>query len=114
MTSPKSLQFATQVVHTLRDTLRNAGRALNLDLRLELPAWAITDSTTPEGLLDAADKVQAQAGPGTVLVPMHDANPDSAIDILRRAWRAGAVARVQLVNSANDVQQGELLADMVV
>jgi hypothetical protein len=105
--SPLALDFARRVVASLKDTLMTAGRSLNLDLRLDLPALAVKDAAAPESPLLAAGKLHAQAGAGNAVVPVDDSAV--AIHLLQQAWLGSAVARVQLVNKASDVQQGELL-----
>lgn len=116
--SPLALDFALQIVHTLKDALQKAGRSINLDLRLDSPAQALdhnlsaADTTiSPQKQLEIAGKLHAAAGAGTATLLSADGadtNPDTLMDLLASAWQASAVVRLKLQRAGSTLKQGEL------
>jgi ATP cone domain len=116
--SPLSLDFALQILHTLKDTLHSAGRAVNLDIRLDSSSGAFADSLSaadqanpPRKQLEIAGKLHARAGAGTATLSIaEDAAQDleGLVDTLAWAWSSTAVTRLQLQPAARTLEQGEL------
>ena len=111
--SPLSLDFALQILRSLKDTLQKAGRSINLDLRLDSPAQTLDDgladaAIAPQKQLESAGKLHARAGAGSATLLLADANPEALMELLRWAWQCSAVVRLQLRRAASAVQQGEL------
>jgi hypothetical protein len=112
LASPLALDFALQILQTLKQTLHEAGRAINLDLRLDGPSLATTDATAaPRKQLEIAGKLHARAGAGTAMLTLSDtseASIDAQMDLLYLAWATTALTRVQLQRAGITLQQGEL------
>jgi hypothetical protein len=106
--STLSLDFALRILQALSDTLRDAGRAINLDLRLDSHALPAADGTLPlPKQLDIASKLHARAGAGTAtLIVADDQQVD--IELLRSAWASSAITRLRLQRVGITLQQGEL------
>lgn len=111
--SPLSLDFALQILHTLKSTLTAAGRAINLELRVDSPHLCGAGDATmpPRQQLECAGKLHARAGAGTatLLLPAEpDFDADGLTDLLRWAWESTAVVRLQLQRAEPTLLQGEL------
>lgn len=116
--SPLALEFALQILRTLTDTLQTAGRAINLDLRLDSSASMASDALSgadvtnpPRKQLDIAGKLHACAGAGTTtLLIAEDAQQDldALTECLAWAWSSTGVARLQLQAAGSTLHQGEL------
>lgn len=116
--SPRSLEFALQILQTLKETLQLAGRAINLDLRVDSSASLAGDSLSagdvvipPRKQLELAGKLHVCAGAGTTTLLLgEDAQQD--IDALTEdlAWACAStgVARLKLQPAGRTLQQGEL------
>ena len=112
LASPLALDFALQILQTLKQTLNEAGRAINLDLRLDGPSLSTTDASfAPRKQLEIAGKLHARAGAGTatlMLADDSDARIDGLMDLLYLAWATTSLTRVQLQRAGITLQQGEL------
>ena len=111
--SPLSLNFALQIVQTLKETLTQAGRAINLDLRLDSPHLGGTADATvaPQTQLTTAGKLHACIGAGTMTLLLGDeldTNTDALTELLQWAWASTGVVRLQLQRADSLLQQGEL------
>ncbi len=108
--SPLSLDFAVQILQTLKDALNEGGRAINLDLRLDGPPLSAADtSLAPRQQLEVASKLHACACAGSMtLLLAADANAETLIELLQWAWASTAVARLQLRRTGATLRQGEL------
>ena len=116
--SPLSLDFALQIVGTLRNALQKAGRAINLDLRIDGSAEATGEadaieeiSSSPEAQLESVGKLHGRAGTGTLaLVVPEDAEAgvDRLLLVLEAAWRNTGVTRLHLRRAGTTLAQGEL------
>jgi hypothetical protein len=110
--SPLALDFALKLLHMLRETLHDAGRAINLDLRVDSPALPAADATLPIARqIEVAGKLHARAGAGTAVLMLADeaaANVETLAECLQSAWAATSVTRLQLQRGGQILQQGEL------
>jgi hypothetical protein len=95
--------FALAVMRTLRDTLQQASRSINLDLRLAGPTITLDAAAEPEKYLDLASRLNAGAA-------VRISNADDGLDMLRRAWQS-SVGCVRLERAAVAVMQGEFPAE---
>jgi hypothetical protein len=104
--SPLSLDFAGRVLQTLRTALRDAGRPINLDLRVD--GSFLADATLPPAKqLEIAGKLNT--GAATILFgDDHPASVDALSELLASAWRTTTIARLQLQRAGQMLQQGEL------
>jgi hypothetical protein len=106
--STLSLDLAMRILRTLNETLQGAGRAINLDLRLDSHALPAADGTLPLAKqLDIAGKLHARAGAGTATLVFAD-EQQADIDLLRSAWATSSVTRLRLQRVGATLQQGEL------
>jgi hypothetical protein len=111
--SPLCLEFALRILQTLKDTLHDAGRPINLDLRLDsssLPA-PLGVTIAPQRQVEIAGKLHARAGAGAMTVLLADeatANIEDLMDLLQWAWASTSVVRLQLQRAGSNLQQGEL------
>lgn len=111
--SPLSLDFALKVVATLKDTLQKAGRSINLDLRLDIPADARIApalAEPPAGLqkeIIQAGKLHACAGAGVAALFVQETKPEDLVELLSFALHSTAVVGLQYLPAAARVQQGE-------
>src|SRR6185503_18766073 len=97
---PLSLDFALQILHTLKHALHAAGRAVHLDLRLDSSAcWpegslsAADSSCPPRRQLEIAGKLHAGAGAGTatlLLAENASAEVESLAELL--AWACASTS----------------------
>ena len=112
LASPLALEFALQILQTLKQTMHEAGRSINLDLRLDGPSLSAADATlAPHKQLEIAGKLHARAGAGTatlMLADDSDASIDGLMDLLQSAWASTSVARLQLQRAGTTLKQGEL------
>jgi hypothetical protein len=110
--SPQALEFALRVLHALKSTLDEAGRGINLDLRLDGESLSAADvAVLPQLQLDHAGKLHARAGAGTATLLLDaDAAADipALIDRLDHVWASTSIVRLQLQRSGATVRQGEL------
>lgn len=116
--SPLSLDFALQIVGTLKNVLQQASRSINLDLRLDDSAEALGEATatedaaTPlEAQLEAAGKLHLRAGAGTLALVVPDdaaVNEDRLLSLLEAAWHKTGVVRLHLRRAGTTLAQGEL------
>jgi hypothetical protein len=110
--SPLSLDFALKILQTLKDALHEAGRSINLDLRLDGPSLSAADGMlSPQKQLEIAGKLHARAGAGTatlLLAEDADTNADSLLELLQWTWRSSGIVRLRLQHAMTTVQQGEL------
>lgn len=100
-----SHDLAIRLVQTLRSALHAAGAGVNLDMRLECPAFSREAGT----LANAFTNVVADArvdGAGVLSLDSMGENSVSAIDLVRRCHEQSAITRLSLQRST--VQQGEL------
>lgn len=112
--SPLSLDFALQILHTLKAALASAGRLNNLDLRLDqLPneplGWDAAE--TPHKQIEMSGRLHARANGGTTLLLAPDADAssiDALVDLLRWTWETTSVQRLQLRRAGGTLRQGEL------
>jgi hypothetical protein len=115
--SPLSLDFALQIVQTLKNTLVEASRSINLDLRLDGPSLSAADAMiSPQKQLEIAGKLHARAGAGAATIQLDDEaaiNVDAMLELLHCTWTSTSVARLQLQRASNNLEQGEfaLLSD---
>jgi hypothetical protein len=103
--SPLSLQFALELLGVLRATLDQAGRGVNLDLRLE--CLALLHDSDPKKRLQIEGQLHANAGAGIATL-LASPEADDFVALLRHALDATTVARVQFQRAGNGVQQGVL------
>jgi hypothetical protein len=101
-----AFEFALEIVQTLKGALQKSGRAINLDLRLDLPADACVPAHD-ERSLELAGKLHECAGAGAVIFRVQNGDADALVDVLQQAWQTTAVARLQLQRAEPNVQQGE-------
>ena len=116
--SPLALDFALQILHTLKHALHAAGRAAHLDLRLDSSAcWpegslsAGDPSSPPRRQLEIAGKLHAGAGAGAATLILADnvsAEVESLAELLAWACVSTSVVRLQLQRAGATLQQGEL------
>ena len=108
--SPLSLNFALQIVQTLKQALAHAGQAANLDLRVDGPALAgaLDVAVSPRTHLATAGKLHASAGAGSLALLLGETNADALTELLQWTWEATAVVRLELQRASRLVQQGEL------
>lgn len=110
--SPLSLDFALKILQTLKDALNEAGRSINLNLRLDSPSLPIADPAIALlKQLELAGKLHARAGAGTMTLLLADKsqpNVETLVELLQSAWSTTAVTRLQLQRAGGTHQQGEL------
>jgi hypothetical protein len=94
-----ALECAMLVVEALASGLARAGRRANLETRLDIEALALPAPSLAKEL-QAAAKLRACAGPGTVRIDLSGRAPLSAgqvLELLRDAWRRTEVSRLCFV-----------------
>jgi hypothetical protein len=99
--SPLSLDFALKVLSTLREALQQAGRAVNLDVSLDL--------TTGEPL-EVAARLHALAGAGMAVVTLSESDQsrlDSLVEMLHQTLLSTTITRLRL-RREDAIAQGEL------
>jgi hypothetical protein len=111
--SPLALDFALQILQTLAVTLGQAGRSLNLDLRVDGPdLCGMADAGfSPRKQLEAAGALHACAGAGTAMLLLADeldTNVDGLTELLQWTWESTGVVRLGLQRADRLLQQGEL------
>jgi hypothetical protein len=103
--SPLSLQFALELLRVMRETLDQAGRAVNLDLRLECLPLSRADNNRRH--LELEGQLHANAGAGiATLTCSQDA--DDLVALFRHVLDATTIARVQIQRASNGIEQGVL------
>ena len=104
--SPLSLDFARQILQTLKDAMQSAGRAIHLDFRLECGAMPTAAGALPLlKQLEIAGKLHATSA-GTATLSLTD-EKQADIELLRSAW-ASPIARLRVQRVGMTLQQGEL------
>lgn len=119
--SPLALDLAVQLIAALAGGIAEAGRAAQLDVALDQPGPSLQrelcDAETGEPLasarkqLHAADRLQAAAGGGSVIVrldPNKPVTPDDLIELLHHAWKRTTLTRVSFRRVAAEVRQPDL------
>jgi len=111
--SPLSLNFALQILQTLKQTLAQAGRSINLDLRVDSPLLCEPSDVdaTAQQQLESAGKLHACVGAGTLRLTLArdtDASADALIDLLQWTWESTGVVRMQVERAVPYLLQGQL------
>ncbi|MBI2805053.1 MAG: hypothetical protein HYX68_08730 [Planctomycetes bacterium] len=109
--SPLSLDFARQILQTLKKTLCQSGRAAQLDLRMACPGECPTHSDRelpPRRQLEIAGKLHTCVDGGMMNLELPDSDPDAIAELLEWAWSSTQVAYVQLQRAGIALRQGEL------
>jgi hypothetical protein len=105
--SPRSLDFAQEIVAKLMDQLQADGRAAHLDVVLDSPCAfaAVADGlpcsdpgAAPEDQLRAAAALQRLAMRGTAVIHVpKDFGLERRLELLEKAWRDGGIVRLRFV-----------------
>jgi hypothetical protein len=103
--SPRSLDFAQEIVAKLLDQLDADGRAAHLDVVLDSPCTLTpsADGLTcadrdapPDEQLHAGAALHRLAGRGTAVIFIVNAfSPEQRLQLLETAWRDGGVVRLR-------------------